>query len=640
MEKSIFAQARTSAHKRALLFFFLLIFSSTQGTLMAQSKAAPNLFTVVDLPHNLTEEQAEMVAKIEKYPNLAKVTYVSIADVNALQRNGFVDFGIPNEPTKTIPRLKLKRLEVTDSDNSFAYGMFEGDFGELMLTKQKGLVFGTMRYERKSYLIYGIDVHLSAILELNATTANDLKAECNQTHDNKPISNLISTPPLPTPESIEPCQDNVTTSVLIMFTTAANTIDPNINQTAINSVNAYNSILSNSQVFVTGTRLRSVGIELLPGFAERSTNIGTDVADLSINAIANNRRNATGADIVILLTNGQYAGAVGSVVQINAENPNAYAIVEVTKAVHSEYNTFSHEIGHLFGGQHQDRNNPRSPEYSHGQRFNVQTGWWIFTTINKYRTMMGIIQDDEYSKRIPYFSNPNSSAYGGLTGQPDVSNVARLIGETVPRISSYRSAPSPFSTNIWGSEYISYAGTYSYEPAIACGCTPYSTVWQVDYSNGTSYTEITTNDAPININVFNNQEFITISMTVTSCDGRVSTSFKSIWVDFWSQMLRNPSASTKLSNFIVSKTANTFGEIFPNPTTSMATLDYNLVEPTHLKVVLVDGLGKTVKTLINEDKQIGYYQHKMEASDLSAGVYFLQIVSDKQTLTRKILIQH
>ena len=337
--------------------------------------------------------------------------------------------------------------------------------------------------------------------------------------------------------------------------------------------------------------------------------------------------------------NAQYTNAVGRVQQINAEDPNAYVIAEAFNAVHPEYNTFSHEIGHLFGGQHQDRNNPRSPEYSHGQLFNIQTGWWIFTSINKYRTMMGIAID-EYSRRVPYFSNPNSPAYGGLTGQPTVSNVARLIGETAPRISSYRNAPSPFSTNIWGTDYISYAGTFSYEPAITCGCAPYSTVWQVDYSNGTSYTETTANDAPININVFNNNEFITISMTVTSCDGRQSTSFKNIWVDFWSQMLRSPSGSIKPSNFVASKTANTFGEIFPNPTTSVATLDYNLVEPTRLKVILTDGLGKVIKTYLNEDKQVGYYQHKMDVSYLNTGVYFLQIVSDKQTLTKKIFIQH
>ena len=258
--------------------------------------------------------------------------------------------------------------------------------------------------------------------------------------------------------------------------------------------------------------------------------------------------------------------------------------------------------------------------------------------------MMGVIQG-EYSQRIPYFSNPNVSAYGGVTGQPSFSNVARLIGETVSRISSYRSAPSPFSTNIWGSEYISNAGTYSYEPAITCGCAPYSTVWQVDYNNGTSYPETTTNDAPINVNVHqgffpDQQGFITITMTVTSCDGRVSTSFKNISVDFGEPMFRNPSGSTGSNNFVISKTANAFSAVFPNPTTSVAAFDYNLVEQTHLKVVLIDGLGKAIKTLIDEDKQVGYYQHKTEASSLNAGVYLLQIVSDKQTLTRKILIQH
>lgn len=44
----------------------------------------------------------------------------------------------------------------------------------------------------------------SVSTQAHTTTVNDLKVECNQTHDNEPSGNLISTPPPPTPESIEP----------------------------------------------------------------------------------------------------------------------------------------------------------------------------------------------------------------------------------------------------------------------------------------------------------------------------------------------------------------------------------------------------------------------------------------------------
>jgi Secretion system C-terminal sorting domain/Metallo-peptidase family M12B Reprolysin-like len=618
----------------------------TQGTLMAQSKAAPNLFTVVDLPKNLTEAQEEMVAKIEKYPNLKKITYVDIADVDKLQSRGYFDFSIPDEPTKTLLRVKLKRLEVTDSQNSFVYGLLQDNFGEVMLTKDKGLVFGTMRCEKRPFLIYGIDKHLSAILELNATTNDEFKQECANRDKHEETPPVVSTPPPPTPESILPCIDGITTSVLILFTANAQTVDPNINQTALNSINAHNSILANSQVTASGTRLRSVGVQLLPNFTENSSNLTNDVALLSSNPTANNARNTTGADIVVLLTNGQYgtgSGSVGRVRQVNAEDPNAYAIVERFNSVHPDFNTFSHEVGHLFGGQHQVDNDPRCTPYSHGQLFNVTRGWWIFTTTTRYRTMMGVAID-ESSQRVPYFSNPNMDIYGHASSIVGFSEVARVIGETAPLISGYRNTPSPFSTNILGTDYVSYPGTFSYEPEIVCGLAPFSTVWQVNYSNGLSYSVPTVNDEPLDITIFQStdyeQGFITISMTVTSSDGRVSTSFKNITYELGGAMIRDPKGSDKADKFVVSKEINSFSEIFPNPSSSTASFDYNLLEPTHLKVVLMDGLGKIVKSVIDEDKQKGYYQHKMSVSDLNSGLYFLQIVSDKQSLTKKILIQH
>ena len=111
-------------------------------------------------------------------------------------------------------------------------------------------------------------------------------------------------------------------------------------------------------------------------------------------------------------------------------------------------------------------------------------------------------------------------------------------------------------------------------------------------------------------------------------------------MDLWGTGLRNPAGSNTLSSTSVSKTVNTFGEIFPNPVSSTATFDYNLVEPTQLKALIYDGFGKLVRTVVNGDKKAGYYQDKVDVSALSSGIYYLQITANKQFLTKKIIIQH
>jgi Secretion system C-terminal sorting domain/Metallo-peptidase family M12 len=619
-----------------------LILGSAQGILMAQSKAAaPNLFTVVDLPKNLTYEQAEMVAKIEKYPNLRKVTYVDIADVNKLQRNGYLDFSIPDEPTKTQVSVRLKRLEVANSDKSLAYGshIVDGQFSELMLNKDKGLVFGTMRHEDKTYIIYGIDKHLSAILELNTTTKAAGATICSTDEGNE-MRSSDSNPP-PTPELILPCQTE--TSVLVMFTTEAANIDPSVFQTAINSIAYYNTAIAVSQITAAGARIFSVGTELLAGFVE-TNDIEADVNAFTANATANVRRNATAADIVILLTNAQYtSGALGRVRQINAENPNAYAIVETLSAADPALNVFTHEVGHLFGGLH--GSSTLTPAYAHGRSYNVSYGLFGWRS-RKYSTVMQTGTDG--GTRIPAFSNPNVSYNGGVTGDATCCNVARRIGETAPTISGFRNGANNFSSFIVGPDYINYFSTFFWDPTIVCGCAPYVTNWIVEFGDGTqTITSTTANDAPLVLDFspggplsIPNATIMTITMSVTSCNGAISNSSIFVYIDLWGNGLKNPSSSDKSSSASISKTINTFGEFSPNPTSSTATFDYNLVEATQIKIVVIDGLGKVVKTLTDENKKAGYYQHKIDVSELNSGVHYLRIISDKQSLIKKILIQH
>lgn len=96
-----------------------------------------------------------------------------------------------------------------------------------------------------------------------------------------------------------------------------------------------------------------------------------DVDVLANSSIAHSLRDQYQADLVVLLTDGNYGYAAGVVTEIGPNESTAFAIVEVDCATANL--TFAHETAHLFGGLHQ---NDPDGIYEHGYYFN--TGWWPF----------------------------------------------------------------------------------------------------------------------------------------------------------------------------------------------------------------------------------------------------------------------
>ncbi|GJM17915.1 MAG: hypothetical protein DHS20C14_01280 [Phycisphaeraceae bacterium] len=87
--------------------------------------------------------------------------------------------------------------------------------------------------------------------------------------------------------------------------------------------------------------------------------------------------------------------------------------------------TFAHELGHNYGCAHDPDNAGGSYfPYGYGHRWNGE----------QYRSVMS------YSpgQRVPYFSNPDVSAFGGATGIANQRDNARLIEQTDDLITSFR----------------------------------------------------------------------------------------------------------------------------------------------------------------------------------------------------------
>ena len=68
-------------------------------------------------------------------------------------------------------------------------------------------------------------------------------------------------------------------------------------------------------------------------------------------------------------------------------------------------------------------------------------------------------------------------------------------------------------------------------------------------------------------------------------------------------------------------------QAYPNPFNPSTTIDYQLAKKSHVVITVYDVLGRTVRTLVNDDKPEGSYAVTFEANDLASGIYFYRLVA-------------
>lgn len=77
---------------------------------------------------------------------------------------------------------------------------------------------------------------------------------------------------------------------------------------------------------------------------------------------------------------------------------------------------------------------------------------------------------------------------------------------------------------------------------------------------------------------------------------------------------------------------------YPNPFNPSTVIKYQVPEITFVTIKVYDVLGKEVAVLVNEELNPGFYSVKFNASDLSSGLYFYTMKTDKFTSTNKMLM--
>jgi Pro-kumamolisin, activation domain/Secretion system C-terminal sorting domain/Subtilase family len=82
----------------------------------------------------------------------------------------------------------------------------------------------------------------------------------------------------------------------------------------------------------------------------------------------------------------------------------------------------------------------------------------------------------------------------------------------------------------------------------------------------------------------------------------------------------------------------TLGQNFPNPFNPATTIAYRVTQAGRLSLKIYDVLGRVVATLVNSDQNEGVYTQHFDASHLSSGVYFYQLIAPGVNETRKMLV--
>lgn len=431
--------------------------------------------------------------------------------------------------------------------------------------------------------------------------------------------------------------------ILVLFTQNAQNAVPNINQTAALAIQQTNDALINSAAFTEFTTVTMAG-PVFVNFNDNATgDMWQDVQTLAGRVDIQTLRNNNGADLVVLLTNGNYGGVAGIVREIGPNNPFAYSIVQVGAATGSY--TFAHEIGHLFGARHQQCNIFQAggcddtPGFAHGYGFQ----YGLFNQ-NKRSTVMHQLRSG-YS-RILHYANPNISYSSQSTGTANGNNNARQLIEQAPVVSGFRPFIGQLSASVEILPHLPGFRRYQCRSVSICGLAPHSFEWRISH-NGFNYGSVVstqeTYSSPrvdcnnlfvwLKIRSSDNQEadhFFTLSRFDNDCDETRRQIIASILQEGEDGSVQEGESEPLNESLLY---------VYPNPADKAVNVNYFMSEPGSYRVTLSDAAGKLVYGKNYGNREQGWQQMLIETSGLPNGIYMLVLESNRERKVKKIIIQ-
>ena len=77
---------------------------------------------------------------------------------------------------------------------------------------------------------------------------------------------------------------------------------------------------------------------------------------------------------------------------------------------------------------------------------------------------------------------------------------------------------------------------------------------------------------------------------------------------------------------------------YPNPFNPVTRIRFSLPQKSFTKLIISDISGKIVSVLVNQELQSGEYEYTFDAINLSSGIYFYTMITEKYKQTKKLIL--
>lgn len=583
-----------------------------------------NLFTSTSRAEiGFDRMQSEKLNNMIANPIYLSHFFVEVNELIQVQENGSIHVNLPD---KTGTELFVgKEINFTNPDEYMFYGELdpcdELRMGYIHLIAKKGNIFGQINIEDEIYELHDFWNHKNVLFKIDPTIYTD--AECGTEHmgayegKNKPTIQKRS-------------GGGCNVRVLVLFTAAADAVG-NPQNSANLFIQQTNQSVCNSDADVSFTL---AGVQELDGFVETGDPVTTR-NNLRNNADANQLRDDFEADLVVLLTDGNWITAFGQTFGISFLNnwgdPDfGYAVAEIDAA--GGRFTFTHEIAHDFGCKH-NNDNRGAPDFVFDARgHSFKTGWWPFRKTR--RTVMNLLNN---GSRIMHFSNPDVEFKNKDTGVTDERENADQLTAEGCNIADYRDFTPPLNVNITGPNKGDNSGTYTWCANISNCPNPTSIVWEYSIDGFNYYPWATnvickTGSLPLD-------RSLTLRVTVTCDDGQVDTDWHFTWnQDEWDpcgedSKLQDNSSGNELKTVEESNDIS----LYPNPVQNILNVDLILNNQDKVKIQLYDLSGRENIVLYNSNLSKGNHSLTFDISNIYGGFYFLKTHIRNKIITKSII---
>jgi len=152
--------------------------------------------------------------------------------------------------------------------------------------------------------------------------------------------------------------------------------------------------------------------------------------------------------------------------------------------------------------------------------------------------------------------------------------------------------------------------------------------------------EILEQDLDVRVWEEGNKLWESINLTIDTAENVVAVSTDHLSI--WGLVSKNEKLITAVENDTLSAELPvkfTLEQNFPNPFNQTTLIQYSLPNSGNVSLTIYDLFGRTVKTLVNGFHSPGKYQVKWTGEEISSGMYFYELQSNRYSEIKRLILQ-